>query len=1025
MAINVGDKVVIDNSTNIEGAGLKVGDITYASAGGSDGDVLVRDANGVTSFQTLEVDQLEFGGACDVTSPTVPSTTFNAVPLVIADFYVNVGVGKFSPEWAAVTTNADTNTDANPGDYLVYNGTGFEHIPSGAPPTTDALWISTNGTLEPVNRGDKVEVGGSINNISLDVLGKAVSTATQSTDSSTTLTTKGYVDGLIPTVGNGRITIKDSDGNNVGDFTVNQSGNKDLTLPAPPDVSAVTISDSAPLNPSPEDLWWNSSDGMLYIYYKDVNSSQWVVASPQAPQITDYNDLINTPTIGNGTITITQPGISVDQTFTVNQTGATTIALNDTTYWTLNNNDLYANSDGYNVGIGTQSPGNKLSVHNGDIALVSGANFSGTGHSIKFFGRGLDSEDKSFAEIQGGLVAANTNPDGTFLQQFGYLTFNTSGEERVRLDENGNIGINTNNPQSALHVNGGVRLEGLENAAYLATNENGEIQATQVTAYDIKYKHSRTATERTLQSRLEEYASVKDFGAKGDGSNDTNAINTALDWWASASYRHLHFPEGTYTYSGTKTLDFGHTTLGNILTMDGAINCTSTFTRVFTFTKFSGGRLQLNVNGGGFGGVVLAEKENPDDPDVFLTDTFVDAEPKNGGTVFLTLRAPHTSEIEIDAVNYAGRVLHCTGLDNSAPDKHDSGMSPIYNTISLKGKGRVEGQIGQQFYGDTGVCDVLGAFGSIKIINDGNYYGSVIENCGDVRIETIESGEFWFSAAFEIRGCVNVHCGDIFLGEASEYNAEGGIGDSNDIGKWYNESTGESVRERCLLSIRESKKTTSLATDFDRLSSNIFIDKLNCLNAGTGLNMQNIDALSPGVVINQFNATRCAVPINNRDAWGSVAIRNIACVDCGVILRKTGTGQTAINKNQSYQRYDFLSIGNYRYKNRSAIQFNGHHGLVTLTGNLRPPQIDDTLTGNGAIVNVTGNSTFNETFPVHITNATIDSFSNTDYSCVKCVNYPAGEDNKVRVTDCLLAGNSIFDTTPSYVRGCVGATDTP
>lgn len=40
-----------------------------------------------------------------------------------------------------------------------------------------------------------------------------------------------------------------------------------------------TISDTAPAGPSAGDLWWNSSDGQLYIYYTDVDGSQWVVAN--------------------------------------------------------------------------------------------------------------------------------------------------------------------------------------------------------------------------------------------------------------------------------------------------------------------------------------------------------------------------------------------------------------------------------------------------------------------------------------------------------------------------------------------------------------------------------------------------------------------------------------------------------------------------------------------------------------------------------------------------------------------------
>jgi hypothetical protein len=38
----------------------------------------------------------------------------------------------------------------------------------------------------------------------------------------------------------------------------------------------VTISDTPPPSPTAGDLWWNSAEGQLYIYYNDGNSTQWV-----------------------------------------------------------------------------------------------------------------------------------------------------------------------------------------------------------------------------------------------------------------------------------------------------------------------------------------------------------------------------------------------------------------------------------------------------------------------------------------------------------------------------------------------------------------------------------------------------------------------------------------------------------------------------------------------------------------------------------------------------------------------------
>lgn len=43
---------------------------------------------------------------------------------------------------------------------------------------------------------------------------------------------------------------------------------------------AATIASAAPSNPVPGMLWWRPDDAVLYIYYDDGNSAQWVQASP-------------------------------------------------------------------------------------------------------------------------------------------------------------------------------------------------------------------------------------------------------------------------------------------------------------------------------------------------------------------------------------------------------------------------------------------------------------------------------------------------------------------------------------------------------------------------------------------------------------------------------------------------------------------------------------------------------------------------------------------------------------------------
>jgi len=66
----------------------------------------------------------------------------------------------------------------------------------------------------------------------------------------------------------------------------------ELDVPA-----GTTISGTAPSSPEAGDLWWNSDTGILYIYYNDGSSSQWVSASDGQATISD-----TAPTGYNGQI---------------------------------------------------------------------------------------------------------------------------------------------------------------------------------------------------------------------------------------------------------------------------------------------------------------------------------------------------------------------------------------------------------------------------------------------------------------------------------------------------------------------------------------------------------------------------------------------------------------------------------------------------------------------------------------------------------------------------------------------------
>jgi hypothetical protein len=101
----------------------------------------------------------------------------------------------------------------------------------------------------------------------------------------------------------------------------------------------------------------------------------------------------------------------------------------------LGSGQVYKDASG-NVGIGTSSPGYKLSVH-----TTTGGGFNMT--------NGVDSTLRVLVPSV-GITYDNVNG--------GYHAWQISGTERVRLDSNGNVGIGTNSPIVKLDVNGKARL---------------------------------------------------------------------------------------------------------------------------------------------------------------------------------------------------------------------------------------------------------------------------------------------------------------------------------------------------------------------------------------------------------------------------------------------------------------------------------------------------------------------------------------------------------------------------------------
>ncbi len=80
-------------------------------------------------------------------------------------------------------------------------------------------------------------------------------------------------------------------------YTLKSNGSAALSF----GTANVLTSDSAVASPLDGDLWYNSADGRLYVYYADANTNQWVDVSPVSAGVTNIRILDSIAASFNGT----------------------------------------------------------------------------------------------------------------------------------------------------------------------------------------------------------------------------------------------------------------------------------------------------------------------------------------------------------------------------------------------------------------------------------------------------------------------------------------------------------------------------------------------------------------------------------------------------------------------------------------------------------------------------------------------------------------------------------------------------
>lgn len=148
--------------------------------------------------------------------------------------------------------------------------------------------------------------------------------------------------------------------------------------------------------------------------------------------------------------------------------------------------------------------------------------------------------DSNGNPLSGGQVftyqAGTSTPQATYTTSAG----NIQHSNPIILDAAGRV------PTGEIWLTDGVSYKFVTkdaNSVLIGTYDNIEGINPQLYAQDILYTYPGTgAVQETVQTRLAQYVSVKDFGAVGDGvADDTTAVSNAI-----SSNRNVYFPPGTY-----------------------------------------------------------------------------------------------------------------------------------------------------------------------------------------------------------------------------------------------------------------------------------------------------------------------------------------------------------------------------------------------------------------------------------------------------------------------------------------------
>ena len=389
------------------------------------------------------------------------------------------------------------------------------------------------------------------------------------------------------------VTLLDFRGAGVSTITAPVSGISTINITGGGSSGSISISTEAPSNPDSGDLWYSPDYARTFIYYDESAvgygaDAYWIDAAPfisgggiteivsdTTPQLGGNLDLNSNNITGTG-------NININGTFIGDGSGLTGVTGTGSGVEIRDNNSAVGTASTINFGNGlsvspvsvglvtitsglvndsTPQLGGDLDLNSNDIAGTGNLNISGISTfagNVVVGGASTALVVDGDARITGILTIGSSSVtiDGStnkIVVGSGITIDGSTGIiSATSLSVGGqtvsSLGVGIKTEGST--VGFGITLLDFRGAGVSAiTAPVSGISTINIigggstsTTSTINYGYIGMSTSRTLQNRLEDYVSVKDYGAVGNGTtDDTTAIQNALDNGGC-----VYFPEGVY-----------------------------------------------------------------------------------------------------------------------------------------------------------------------------------------------------------------------------------------------------------------------------------------------------------------------------------------------------------------------------------------------------------------------------------------------------------------------------------------------